>query len=103
MKPALFTQMSTGPDLALRPWNDLGERRAVRDVDGIAARRPAAGDDLVGRLGRALSVQVEDDELAALRGQREAVLLAEASRPARDQCHLARDAEVHQLARSALR
>ena len=95
MKPALLTQMSTGPDLALRLADRVGELGAVRDVHLVAARDAALGGDLLGRLGGALGVQVEHDDLAPLGGEREAVGLAEAPRAARDERHASLDAEVH--------
>src|SRR4029450_9888042 len=46
-------------------------------------------------------VEVEEDDPAALRGEGEAILPAEAPRPAGDQRHLVFQSEVHTLARSA--
>ena len=55
----------------------------------------SAFNAMLGRLLGALAVQVQHDHLAALAGQRQAILLAEAPRPARDQRDLALEPKVH--------
>src|SRR4030095_8423142 len=81
--------------LGLRLADDAAEGRAIGDVHLEAAGASALVRDLLGGLGRALAVEVKDDDTAARCGERQAVLLPEAARPARHQRHLALDAQVH--------
>src|SRR4030095_11398813 len=81
--------------LGLRLADDAAEGRAIGDVHLEAAGASALVRDLLGGLFRALRVEVKDDDTAALCGERQAVLLPEAARPARHQRHLALDAQVH--------
>ena len=68
----------------------------LADVARVAAGVAAAAGDLLGGLLRALGVQIDDGDLAALGGQRERVGLAQAAGAPGDEGDLVANAQIHQ-------
>ena len=87
--------MSTGPQVAL----DLPDHRphlgGLADVAFVAARSSPCRLDAPRRLGRALGVEIDDGDPAALAGQHLGVGPAQAARPPGDEGHAIADAQLH--------
>src|SRR5262249_49658654 len=86
-----------GAEVALDGGHRRRDLSRIANVAAVPARGPAVRDDLLGHQVRALGIEVENGHLASLGGEGEAIGFTEASRAARDQRHLAADAEIHYL------